>query len=318
MKKLVSMLIILTVLLSAFAGCGNNADGTTGTTDNQNPTATEKDYSLAIGVVLTEDLAKNKITETVATIVTDASNKIVLCRLDCVDYTAKYDEESGALITKAPLSKAALGDSYMMTAGSWAKQAAALEAFVVGKNQTEVAATALDGGVASDAELKASCSINIVDMLKAIDNAFKSEHKNTFKTASTALTAGLVATSTVKDSSKDDAKNVKLTTEFASVVLADGKVVAAILDTAEPELKEIADETGAASLGYKGTKREQGEDYGMMTSGTWYVQADAYVKAAIGKTAADIATLASEGVAGCSIYAGGYKAGIEAAVAAAR
>lgn len=318
MKKLVSMLIVLTVLLSALAGCGGDTNGTTGTTGNNTPAVTEKEYALAIGVALTESLAKNKITETVATIVTDANNKIVLCRLDCVDYTAKYNEEDGSLITTAPVSKAAQGDSYMMNAGSWASQAAALEAYVVGKSQAEVAAIALEGGVATDAELKASCSINIVDMLLAIDNAFKSEHMNTFKTSSVALTAGLVASSTVKDSSKDDAKNVKLTTDYAAVVLADGKVVAAILDTAEPELKAITAEAGATELAYKGTKREQGEDYGMMTSGTWYVQADAYVKAAIGKTAADIATLASEGVAGCTIYAGGYKAGIEAAVAAAK
>jgi hypothetical protein len=55
-----------------------------------------------------------------------------------------------------------------------------------------------------------------------------------------------------------------------------------------------------------------------MPAGTWYVQADAYVVAANGKTADDIATLASEGVAGCTIYAGEYKAAIEAAVVSAR
>ena len=302
MKRLISALIILTVVLTAFAGCGNK----------------EKDYSLAIGVELTENLAKNKITQTVATLVTDADGKIVLCRLDCVDYTAKYDDD-GVLNTTAPASKVSLGDNYKMDAGSWAEQGKALENYVVGKTQAEVAAIALDGGKVTDAELKASCSIDVVDMLKAIDNAFKSEYKNTFKaSAKAALTAGLNVASEVKDSSKDDSKNVKLTTDYAAVVLADGVVVAAILDTAEPELKGIVAETGATSLNYKGTKRAQGESYGVMTSGTWYVQADAYVKAAIGKTASDIATIASEGVAGCTIDASGYKAGIEAAVALAR
>jgi hypothetical protein len=55
-----------------------------------------------------------------------------------------------------------------------------------------------------------------------------------------------------------------------------------------------------------------------MAAGRWYAQADAFAKSAVGKTATDIATLASEGVAGCTIYAGGYKAGIEAAVKGAR
>ena len=302
MKKLISLLLVLVVVLTALDSCGNK----------------EKDYTLSIGVALTEKLASNKLTQTVATIVTDAEGKIVLCRLDCVDYTAKYAED-GTLNTTAPVSKAAQGESYMMTAGSWASQGKALENYVVGKTQTEVAAIALDGGKVTDAELKASCSIDVVDMLKAIDNAFKCEYKSTFKAgAKAALTAGLNASSAVKDSSTDDSKNVKLTTDYAAVVLADGVVVAAILDTAEPELKGIVAETGATSLSYKGTKRAQGESYGVMTAGTWYVQADAYVKAAIGKTASDIATIASEGVAGCTIYAGGYKAGIEAAVAVAR
>ena len=55
-----------------------------------------------------------------------------------------------------------------------------------------------------------------------------------------------------------------------------------------------------------------------MPAGTWYVQADAFAKTAIGKTADDIATLAFEGVAGCTIYAGGYKMAVEASVNAAK
>ncbi len=302
MKRLISLLMILVVVLAAFASCGNK----------------ENDYSLSIGVELTETLSNNKITQTVATIVTDADGKIVLCRLDCVDYTAAYDVD-GNLKTTAPTSKVAQGENYKMGAGTWAEQGKALEDYVVGKTQAEVAAIALNGGKVTDADLKTSCSIDVTDMLKAIDNAFKSQYKTTFQaSAKAALTAGLNVSSAVKDSSSDDAKNAKLATDYASVVLADGVVVAAILDTAEAELKGIVEETGTTSLSYKGTKRAQGADYGVMGAGTWYQQADAYAKAAIGKTAGDIATIASEGVAGCTINAVGYKAGIEAAVAIAR
>ena len=126
MKRLISLLLVLVVVLTALVSCGNK----------------EKDYSLAIGVVLTEKLASNKLTQTVATIVTDADGKIVLCRLDCVDFTAKYAED-GTLNTTAPTSKVAQGESYMMPSGSWASQGKALENYVVGKNQAEVAAIAL-------------------------------------------------------------------------------------------------------------------------------------------------------------------------------
>ena len=301
MKRLISLLLVLVVVLTALVSCGNK----------------EKDYSLAIGVVLTEKLASNKLTQTVATIVTDADGKIVLCRLDCVDYTVKYGED-GTLDTNAPTSKVALGDAYgTMPAGTWYVQGAALESYVTGKTQAEVAAIALEGGKATDADLVAVCSISVTDLIKAIDNAFNSEHKIAFKSSADAFTAGLSAVGAVKDTSNDEAKSVKLTETYAASVLADGKVVASILDTAEAELKEIT-EAGAASLSYNGTKRELGENYGAMPAGTWYVQADAYVVAANGKTADDIATLATEGVAGCTIYAGDYKAAIEAAVVSAR
>jgi hypothetical protein len=304
MKKILALVLVLVVAVSAFAACGGEK------------APTEKDYTLSIGVVVKENLEKLKVTETVAAVVTDADGKIVLCRLDCVDYTAKYNED-GTLVTTAPTSKVIIGDAYgTMPAGSWTDQGAALESYVIGKTQAEVAAIALEGGKATDADLVAVCSIDVTDLLTAIDNAFKSEHKTAFKAAG-ALTAGLYNVGSVKDTTKDEAKAVKLTETYAASVLSDGVVVASILDTAEVELKDITDE-GAASVSYNGTKRELGENYGSMPAGTWYVQADAYALAANGKTAGDIATLASEGVAGCTIYAGDYKMAVEAAVVSAR
>lgn len=307
MKKIVSLLILLTLAVSAFVACGAPA---------------EKEYSLSIGVVVTPSLDKAKVTETVAAIVTDTDGKIVLCRLDCLDYTAKFVD--GALDTTAPASKAAQGEAYdaysPMPAGTWFKQADALSAYVVGKTQAEVATVADAAGYVSDAELKASCSINVADMVKAIDNAFKSEHKTSFKTSATAMTAGVAVLASVSDTTADDVKSAKLAADFAASVLVDGAVVASILDAAEVELKSITDE-GAAEAAFKGTKREQGtayDAYAPMAAGTWYVQADAFALSAVGKTASDIATLASEGVAGCTIYAGGLKQIVEAAVKAAK
>lgn len=303
MKKIISLLIILTIVASLFVACAKEE------------TPTEKDYTLSMGVVVTPSLGSAKVTETVASIVTDADGKIVLCKLDCVDYSAKYSDD-GALSTAAPTSKVTLGESYAMPSGSWAAQSQALANYVKGKTRAEVAATALAGGYASDADLKASCSINIVDLLKAVDNAFASQHKVSFKATAETFTSGLSLVGSVKDTATDDAKNAKYTATFAAAILAEGKVVASILDTAEAELKGITEE-GAASLSYAGTKREQGDAYAM-PSGAWYAQADAYAKEAVGKTADDIVTLATEGVAGCSIYVGEYKQAIETAVKAAK
>ena len=306
MKKIIALLMVMVVAVAVFVAC-----------DNGDKTPVEKDYTLAIGVVVTPNTATNKVDETVATIVTDSDGKIVLCRLDCVKYEAKYDE-SGALVTKAPVSNVALGDNYgQMPAGTWAQQGAALEKYVVGKTQAEVAGVVANG-YAADAELKASCSIAISDLCKAIDNAFKSAHKVTFKATASEFKAGLNVGTAIKDSSTDESKNATFTTTYAAAVLEDGKVVAAILDCAEIELKNITDE-GAATASYAGTKREQGDNYAM-TSGAWYVQADAYAKSAVGKTSADISGLATEGVAGCTMpYSTfDFKPGLEAAVKNAR
>lgn len=163
-----------------------------------------KTYTLSIGVAVAKDLEGLKLDETVATIVTDADGKIVLCRFDCLSYTAKI--ENGVLDTTAPTSKVVLGDNYKMESGSWATQTAKLEKFVVGKTQAEVAAIALNGGKLTDAEIAAGCTFDVTDLLKAIDNAFNSTEKVTFKTTSTNFTAGLSALGTVSG----DATNAKL------------------------------------------------------------------------------------------------------------
>ena len=314
MKKIVSLALVLVLVLAAFAFVACDTKENNNNDDDKDNTPAEKTYTLAIGVVVSPSTAKATVTETVAAIVTDANGKIVLCKVDCIEYAAL--NRSGEFDTTAPTSKVALGENYVMPAGSWATQVANLEKFVVGKTQAEVAEVVANG-YAADADLKASCSFYIADLTKAIDNAFKSEHKVTFTSTATAFTAGLSAAGSVADNS-DATNDAKFTADFCAAVLADGKVVAAIIDTAEASVVNVTEE-GAESIAFDGTKREQGDAYAM-NSGAWYAQADAYAKSAVGKTASDIATLATEGVAGCTMPYSTYsfKAGLEAAVKAAK
>ena len=55
MKKILSLLLVLALVLTSLIACSKPDDNT----------PTEKEYSLAIGVVVTESLAKLKLTETV-------------------------------------------------------------------------------------------------------------------------------------------------------------------------------------------------------------------------------------------------------------
>ena len=308
MKKIISLLVAILLAATLLVACGGN-------------TPSEKEYTLSIGVVVSPNVNSSKVTETVASIVTDTDGKIVLCRFDCIEYAAI--DRSGAFVTAAPTSKAAQGDAYdsysPMPAGRWYAQVDALASHIKGMTKTEVASVAQDGGYLTDTDLKAQCSINVADLLGAVDKAFASQHTTSFKTAGT-LTAGLAAIATVKDTSTDTAQNATFGVDFAASVLADGKVVASILDSTEAKLTNVTAD-GTDNIEFKGTKRELGTEYDAyqpMAAGTWYVQADAYAKVALGKSASDIDTIAAEGVAGCTIYAGGYKQVVAAAVKAAK
>ena len=333
MKKILPIIIaVVAVIIVAVVAIvlitGNNTPSVddNNNNDNNNNTPTEKDYNLAIGVVVNNNLTKKETTETVAAIVTDADGKIVLCRFDCIVFTAKYT--NGVLDTTAPISKVAQGEGYgSMPAGTWYVQGDALAANLVGKTQAEVAAIALnEKGKLTDADLAATCSITVTDLLKAVDNAFKSEHKTAFKSTATEFKAGLAVTAAVADTTKDGVNNAKFSADFAATVLVDGKIVANILDYAEVELKKITD--GAATeAAYKGTKREQGEGYGSMPKGTWYVQVDALSAKLVGKTQAEISAIAlnekgkltdADLSASCSIAVSSIQKTIVASIAAAK
>ena len=89
---------------------------------------------------------------------------------------------------------------------------------------------------------------------------------------------------------------------LALVYDEDGKIVDARLDCAQ--IKPALDENGAlVEQASVLTKVEKKESYGPMPAGTWYVQAEAFEKLIIGKTAAEVAALAVTDVyaAGCTM-----------------
>ncbi len=299
MKKIVALLMLLALTLSVMVGCGDKNK--------------EKDYTLAIGVSVVSD--ETEVSNTVAAIVTDADGKIVLCRIDTIA-VAPTMKDGAVDATVTYKSKAELKDDYnMVTYGGaiaeWYVQAKAVESFVVGKTQSEVKALAVDeNGKPTNADLSASCTIDVSEFKKAIDKAFASAHKVSFKSAST-LTAGLAVNADVAQENAD----VSYTADFAATVFADGKIVAAIIDSNEASAKVADGKVGTITLDV--TKLEKGDAYGMVEYGDaiaeWYQQAQAYANTAVGKNADELKSLATEGVSGCTMYAGGYKAALEKA-----
>ena len=153
-----------------------------------------------------------------------------------------------------------------------------------------------------------------------VAEAFAYERNVTFKTASTDIKLGLAVDTKVSGSVADGAT---IAADFAAVAVVDGKVAAAMLDSAEAKYDlAIAEEKLTITLNqYKGTKNEQGDAYDSykpMAGGRWYAQAQAYADSTVGKTAAELSGIATEGVAGCTIATEGYKAVLVRAAGYAR
>ena len=196
MKKFVTAIILVCMMLS-MAACGGSS---------------EAEYKLGMGVVVSTDSSSDnnaQVDATVATVVTDANGKIVLCRLDCAQN--KMDVTGGAVDTaKTFLTKRELGDDYNMVKYSdatleWYQQAENFEAYCVGKTADEIAGIETkvneEGyNVAVDETLYASCSISIEDFIGAVVKACSDEKGQTFK-ASGELKLGLAAITTAAESS---------------------------------------------------------------------------------------------------------------------
>ncbi|MBO7217208.1 MAG: hypothetical protein J6V50_00740, partial [Clostridia bacterium] len=99
-----------------------------------------------------------------------------------------------------------------------------------------------------------------------------------------------------KDSEANDGAVKYLVTVATSVVDADGKLAAAVVDAAQPEF--VFDDTGAVtSAKYNGTKRELKDNYGMVAyagaKAEWYKQAESLENFCAGKTVDEVKAVAT-------------------------
>ena len=307
MKKTIALILALCLTL-ALVACG----------EKQPAAPQEAEYKLGMGIVLNMDSSKAEnaqVDATVAAVVLDAEGKIVSCRIDVAQNKMKV--VGGAVDTAATFkTKMELGSAYGMAGKvdnnddgvmlEWDAQAKAFEEYVVGKTAAEVEGIQTQEAkghliAVDEALLKAGCSMQITDFVAAVVKACKDEQAQTFKTAAT-FTLG-VAAATVADESTaaaaDKDGEVKMYTDFAAAVVADGKILAAITDAVQPKiavntLGDIVEKSFVA------TKRELKEDYNMAKYGAsmdnngdgkvleWYVQADAFVKHVVGMTGAEV------------------------------
>ncbi|MCR4695050.1 MAG: hypothetical protein K5773_06990 [Pseudobutyrivibrio sp.] len=112
---------------------------------------------------------------TISVVTVDANGVITSSIIDAVQAKIGFDS-TGAItadLSQDVRSKNELGDEYGMKKASaigkeWNEQAAAYAAYTVGKTAQEVAGTAIEAGLVTDADLAASVSVHVTDFNKAI------------------------------------------------------------------------------------------------------------------------------------------------------
>ena len=310
MKKTLAILLLACMML-AMAACGQTAAPAPAEQPAEapaeapveapveEPAPAPAEYKLGMGISLSTASSKEgnaQVDATVAAVVLDAEGKIVAAKIDVAQN--KMDVTDGQVDPeKAFLTKFELKEDYGMSkigAKEWYVQAAAYEEFLLGKTAAEIEAVELveDGGhtVFADEALKASCSISVGEFKAAVLKACNDEQGMSF-TADGAFKLGLKAISTAEESTAATAEEdgvVKMYTDFAAAVVGeDGKILAALTDATQPQIKiNAAGEIVEAS--FKGTKRELKEDYNMVKFSAatieWYEQAWNFVNYAVGKT----------------------------------
>ncbi len=266
----------------------------------------EAEYKLGLGISLNMDSSATnnaQVDACAAAVILDAEGKIVAARIDVAQN--KMDVTDGAVDTEAAfLTKYEKGDDYNMVKFSdatheWYEQAAAFEEYVIGKTADEVAGMETvvneEGhAVTTDETLYASCSISISEFQEAIVKACNDEQGMSF-TAAEGFKLGLAINSKADESVAATAEEdgvVKMYSEFGAVVVdGEGKILAALTDATQPQIKINAAGEIVETV-FKGTKRELKEDYNMVAYSNatleWYQQAQNFAEYAVGKTADEL------------------------------
>ena len=327
MKKILAPVLAVILILTMLSGC---------------LVAKGVPYKLGMSVVLSySDKQTGSISAdaNVAAVVLDETGKIAACRIDVV--SSKVDVTDGFLGNGTAglvfTSKYDLGDNYnMKTYGGaiaeWYEQADSFAKYCVGKTAEEVKNIAVDGGgKPTDADLLAGCTIGVDGYIDAVVKACEDAHAVSFD-AKDDIKLGLLAKGKV-DSANDSEANdgsVKLLLSFAATVTdTEGLLEAAIIDAAQPAFKY--DDSGAMTeASYGGTKRELGDNYGMVAYAgavaEWYEQAEHLCDWLIGLSAEDIKAVPDESgkaenadlAASCTINISGDIANIVTAMSKAK
>ncbi|HKL79703.1 MAG TPA: hypothetical protein VJ888_04625 [Mobilitalea sp.] len=336
MKKIIALLISLTLVMTALAGCSNND---------------KKAEAAKTGLAVISSVAKSaipgekdglaEVDSTAVAVLVDKDGKIVKCSIDVAQTKINFSAEGKILTDLATVfkSKQELKEEYGMLKQSgigkeWYQQADEFEKYVIGKTVAEVKGIAIDAeGKATDADLSASVTVHINEFIEGVEKAVVNAQDLGAKTTDK---LGLGVSTTIAKSTDATAEKAGLAQaySFYTVVTTDakGKITSSFVDASQSNVN--FDTTGAITTDLTAplqTKQELKEAYDMKGSSDigkeWYEQANAFSKYVTGKTVAEVDKIAitADGLAGdadliasITVHIGDFITGVKKAVANAQ
>jgi len=300
MKKIITLVLSVALVMSLFTACGKSEKVKTGLAVI--PTYSEKSKDAG------EEDGLAQVDQTAVAVLVDSKGVIRNIAIDVMQTKINFNA-AGEITTdlaKEFDSKQVLKEAYGMKAASgigkeWYEQAQALADYVKGKTLAEVKGIALDGGYPTGEDLTSSVTMNIAEIISAIEKAVNNA-QDLGASADDKLGLGIVSgLGKSKNASAEGDGLAQAYTHYGVVTLdKDGKITSSILDASQGNVnfsvegKITSDLTAAIE-----TKNELGERYGMKGASAigkeWNEQARAFADYITGKKLADVKGIALDG-----------------------
>lgn len=290
MKKVLA-LGLAGILAVGFAACSNSANEDNKKADTN---AAAKTGLAIISQIKDDEYNKSasslEINSVAAAVLVDADGKIIDVKIDEAQTKPDLTKDNGNVTDlRTKLQKK---EDYAMKAASpigkeWYEQVATFENWCKGKTADDVKAAIDEAGSATDADLKAGCTIYAGGFRDVVTKAMAN-----------ATECGASATDTLKLSLstqkyyKSSDTNLQYDTDYSAVTIdAEGKVTSCIIDASQAKCT-IANGEFTVNKGEFKSKKELKEDYNMKGASPigkeWYEQAAAFEDWCKGKTAEQI------------------------------
>lgn len=301
MKKIISLVLCLALVMTALTACGSKGGVKTGF-------AVISSIGSSIDATAETD-GTAQVDSTAVALLVDDKGVIKNIVIDVVQTKFDYSA-TGEITTDLATtfdSKKERGADYGMKGHSeigkeWDEQAKALEDYVTGKTLEDVKGIAINGGYPADEDLTASVTMNIASMINAIEKAVNNA-EDLGANADDKLGLGIVSGSGSETANASDEKDgiVQAYSHYGAVSFdKNDKITSSIIDASQTNVAFSTEGLLTSDLGeaFK-SKLEFGNDYNMKGHSEigkeWFEQSEAFSEYIKGKTVAEVSGISLQG-----------------------